>query len=118
MIMAGVCALVNIGLNLILIPLYSYAGAGVATIITELVLFILLFAISSKNIVRLPLHKIIVKPIIASGLMAIPIVLLPGINFIILIVLSMVIYFSFLYIIGGFTSEDKKMVMNLLKRNE
>jgi len=42
-IAAGVCAAINIGINLVLIPTYGAAGAAIATIITEFTLGLISF---------------------------------------------------------------------------
>jgi O-antigen/teichoic acid export membrane protein len=41
---------VNVGLNLVLIPRYSYTGAGIATVITEVVVLVLLI----RPVLRVP----------------------------------------------------------------
>lgn len=114
---AGICALVNVGLNLALIPLFSYVGAGVATIITELTLLGLFFYISSKNVYRLPLHKIMIRPIIASTLMSILIYIFSDMKFALVVVLSIVFYFIVLYLLGGITQEDTKMLRKVFRKN-
>jgi O-antigen/teichoic acid export membrane protein len=38
-----ICVIVNVSLNLYLIPHYSYVGAAIATVITEIVLFMLYY---------------------------------------------------------------------------
>ena len=113
----GICALVNISLNFVLIPSFSYVGAGIATIITELILFGILFSISSKNISRLSLHKILIKPIIATALMGSLIYVFSDINFVLVIFLSMLFYFTAIYLMGGITKEDTKMLKNILGRD-
>lgn len=117
MTIAAITAGINIGLNLILIPFYSYIGSGIATIITEIILLILFIYISVKNDCRIPLFKISVKPIIACIIMATFIYILLDINFILLIMSSIGIYFIILYIIKGITREEINMVKKIFIRN-
>ena len=49
-IIIGMCALLNILLNLALIPIYEEFGAALATLLTEIVLFILLLISTKKYI--------------------------------------------------------------------
>ena len=118
MIVAGSCALINIGLNLLLIPSYSYVGSGIATIITEIILLSFFFYFSSKYIHRIPLHKIVIKPIIACLFMGILIYVLPHLNLFILIVISSLVYFSILYITKAFSQDEIKMIKKIVKRSE
>jgi len=48
---AIICALFNILMNLILIPAFSFEGAAVATLLTEIILFLLYF-IFYKNVIK------------------------------------------------------------------
>jgi len=112
----GICALLNIVLNLFLIPSFSYVGAGIATIITESVLFSILFYISSKHICKISLYKTMIKPVVASLLMGILILILPNINFIFVIITSILFYFTTFYMIGGVTPDDKVMLKNIFSK--
>lgn len=109
---AGGCALINIILNLILIPPFSYIGAGIATIVTETVLFGAYFYVVSKYLYRLPLHKVIAKPVVACLVMALFVYFYSGINLAVLIISAAALYLGVLYLIKGFSQED----INLLKR--
>ena len=115
-IVAGGCALINIILNLILIPYFSYIGAGIATIATETVLFGLYFYLVSKYLCRLPLHKIIAKPLIACSAMALFIYFCSEVNLAVLIISAVVLYFVVFYLIKGFTEEDWKLIGKLVHR--
>ena len=114
-ITCGVCALVNVVLNLILIPNFSYIGAGIATIVTETVLLVLYFYFVSKYLYWLPLHKIILKPMVACALMAIFIYFLSNINLAVIIVSSAILYFIVLYILRWFSPEDFSLISQAIK---
>ncbi|MBE3089351.1 MAG: flippase [Actinobacteria bacterium] len=118
MIISGITALINIGLNLFLIPLLGYVGAGISTIITELILLCLFFYVSSKNVYRIPLHKVVIKPIIASIVMGIIIYFLADFNLIIIIIFSIFVYFFILYLTKAITQEDFRMFRSIFNRSD
>jgi O-antigen/teichoic acid export membrane protein len=66
----AVCVVANITMNYILIPQFSYNGASVATVATEIILLgmISYFASSSFNI--FPMYKALIKPLEACLIMS------------------------------------------------
>ena len=107
-------AATNVILNLILIPNFSYIGAGIATVITE---FFAAFAgviyISKKGYV-LRLSKDITKIVIASIIMGLFIFNFCNMNLFFIILLSIIIYLGVLCLIGGIVKEDMKMIKSLI----
>ncbi|MDZ4171959.1 MAG: flippase, partial [Methanobacteriaceae archaeon] len=69
LIFSGLALISNISLNFILIPKFSYIGASIATILTEVLLFCLLFFRFPHDIYVPNLIKIVIKPILASIIM-------------------------------------------------
>jgi hypothetical protein len=63
----------------------------------------------------LPLHKILVKPIIAGAVMAIFIYFGSGLNLAVLIVTAIVIYFATFLLIRGFSREDIDLLNRVIK---
>ncbi len=110
----GGCALLNIILNLILIPRFSYIGAGIATLAAETFLFLAYFYVISKYLYRLPLHKIIIRPLIATSVTALFIHLCSGLNLFIIIISAAVLYLVTLYLIYGFDKEDRRLLSALI----
>lgn len=110
---AGFSALLNIALNLTLIPHLSYVGAAIATLITETILFIIYLYLVSKHLRTFFLHKLIMKPLIASLFMGFFIYFCPSMNLFLIIAISIILYFIVLCIIGGFSDSDKELVKKL-----
>ena len=104
----------NVSLNLILIPKYSYIGAALATVGTELIGLIVYFYIVSKNVFRLKIMLMIYKPLIASVIMAISIGVYNHFNLAFLILGGSLIYGSILILLRTFTPEDKYLIKKLL----
>jgi O-antigen/teichoic acid export membrane protein len=106
----GVCAALNIALNLILIPPYGFIGAGIATVITYIALFSINFYFVSKYLHKISIHKMIARPIIASLAMGFILHSLKDINILASISLAGASYVIFLYIIKGFSKEEIELI--------
>ena len=103
--------IINIGLNLVLIPSWGFVGAACVTVITEIALFISYFYIVTRHVCFISPRKVLVKPVIATLFMCVFIVLVQT-NIFLEIVLATIIYFAVLFIIKGFSQDD----INILKR--
>lgn len=115
---AGACAGINIILNLLLIPSLSYVGAGIATIATESILLGSYFYILSKHLYRLPLRKIVVKPLISCSIMALFIHFYSSINLAALITSAAVLYFAVLYLMKGGSPDDINLIKAALRMSK
>lgn len=106
--------LLNISLNLVLIPLYSYVGAAIATVLTELALFVQYRYYLKKNGINIRFLKFVKKPIFAAIVMGIIVFLLkktfsflPAIQLLlILIPIGVLVYVGVLVVIKGISRED------------
>lgn len=106
-IVASANALLNIALNLILIPKYSYIGASIATILTECVGFILMFGYISRYFSRISITQNIIKPIFSGLITAIIIYFLKTqLNWIVVGILGIIVYILVLYLLKIITKED------------
>jgi O-antigen/teichoic acid export membrane protein len=103
--------IINIILNLLMIPNYGHIGAAVATLITEAAVFCIGFYFISKHFHKLLSIKYIYKPIMASFVMGL-FIYLADLNLIVLIIGSVIIYLTTLYLIKGFNDND----ISLLKK--
>lgn len=68
---AAVAAITNGGLNIILIPKYSLIGAAVTTVISSLVIFIMLYVYSVRNIVRVSIMKDLLRAFMMASAMGV-----------------------------------------------
>ena len=115
---AAVTAVVNVILNLALIPYFSYVGAAIATVSAEAILFAIYFYLLSKHIHLLPLYKILVKPLIALVVMSLFVFFFSWLHFLVLVALGALLYFTALYAIRGISKEDITLLQHLLKINQ
>ncbi len=92
-ILMGTTALLNIGLNLVLIPRFSHVGAAVAMVVSEAYLLVVGFGYISKQIVKLTELRFIFKAVVLSAVMGAGLVLLKGhLSIWVLIPLAMLFY--------------------------
>jgi O-antigen/teichoic acid export membrane protein len=111
-------ALVNIIMNLILIPKYSINGAAFATIISEITFLGLSYYQLRKAGFKLDLLSKATKPIIAGIFMTISIIFMIKLNIFIIIPVAAIVYFAILFAIKEFSREDIELVKKVLKRNK
>lgn len=112
----GLCAIVNVALNLILIPILSYNGAAIATVATGVVLFAACLYFVSKHLLILPVHKILVKPVIGGLAMGTFVYYFINVNMFLIIPLATVIYMVTLLVLKSFSEEDKEMIKKIILR--
>lgn len=113
----GISVILNIILNLILIPRFSYIGACVATVLTEIFLVTIIFRISSKLGFGINIKRFIgdlVKIIFSSLIMGILIYYLINWNLIIVIILSIGVYLFILFLVKGIDNDDLKIIKDLI----
>jgi len=107
----------NILANLIFIPKYSYFGAAMTTVFTELLVTILMLILIWKTILYFPSFKIIFKALFAGltiGLtMGAVIYYFQDWNLFLLIGLGLIVYFGMLYLIKGISKEE---VLTLVRK--
>lgn len=110
------CLFINVVLNLILIPHYSYVGASIATLITEIVLvsyiifitYKLGYGISFRAVTR-DLSRILVATIV-MGLFLWYFIYL---NIFLLVIIGIIIYFVVLYLVRGIDDVDMDVIRKL-----
>lgn len=116
---AGICVLLNIVLNLILIPKFSLIGASIATVLTEFASLMLCLIYGFK--IGYPFFSkkveiIISKIIIASIMMGLFVIYFTHLALLVLLPLAGLLYFAGLYIIRGIDKEDINLVRNVIRR--
>lgn len=101
---------INIVLNIFLIPKYSLYGAAFSTVITEIFYFSAYYFIISKNLHKLNLLKIIIKPMIASTVMGLVIFYFINLNLFLLIGFGIVVYSIIMFLLKAIDEEDKLLI--------
>ena len=121
-IVTALNVLFNVGLNLILIPTYSFIGASVATVLTEALGFILMFSYISKYFFKVSITHYLLKPVL-NGIIVTALIYLikTQVNWIIAGILGVFIYIVLLYVLGIINKEDiefLKEVIPIRDRND
>jgi O-antigen/teichoic acid export membrane protein len=110
---------INIFLNIILIPRYSYIGAAYATVVSEILFLILFFLSVRREIPSIPLIEI-VKSVISSAIMGLIIIILiqNDFNLLLIIAIGVITYSFFIWITGFIAKEEKSRLKNILLGRE
>ncbi len=117
---SGICVAVNIVINLILIPKYSYIGASFATLITEILLvgYIILtsyklgYGIDQRIVVN-DLSKVLIATLIMSA----TVLYFNRLNLFILVILGTLVYFIIYYLVKGIDDEDIYLIKKILNKD-
>jgi O-antigen/teichoic acid export membrane protein len=104
----------NVVANLIFIPIFSYKGAAVVTIFSELALLIPFYYAVRKHLGSLPWLSLFWQPAVAAAIMAGVMWLFRDLNWLLLIPLGGAVYLAVLALIGGFRQPDMALLGRLI----
>jgi O-antigen/teichoic acid export membrane protein len=103
---SAIGAIFNVVANLIFIPLYSYYAAAATTVLTEALVSLLMAAAIYRFLRWLPSFKIILKCLLASGIMMTVLWFLADYSLGLLCLIAPGVYFLVLYLLGGFSRAE------------
>jgi O-antigen/teichoic acid export membrane protein len=112
----AICMVVNIVLNLIFIPRYSYIAASIITVITEFLVLSICFYVSRKigyNILKRK-SKFIIKVVLASGLSGILVLYFKDFNLPLTVLAAFLIYIVLIYVTKCIDPEDIHLIKDYL----
>ncbi|MAH32902.1 hypothetical protein CL615_00765 [archaeon] len=101
----GTAALANIMLNFILIPIYGFVGAAIATLITEVIFFFIYTSFIVKYGLKIKFISLSIRPIIATLIMLFALTFIG--DLVLAVVVGIIVYFAVLIILGTIDKEDK-----------
>lgn len=117
MICTSIGAILNIILNCLLIPSLSYKGAGIATIISEFAVgLLILSSIQKTQNLLSPLTDAIFKSLISGIIMGLFMIAFKSYTSIILILAASVIYFVGLIITDTIRKEERNLLNQMIRR--
>ena len=102
----GIGAVFNFGMNLFVIPRYSYYGAAISTFLTEFLVTILMMVIMWRAIKYLPSFRLFYKSFFASIAMTPLFYFFESWNLFLLIFFGGLIYFIIFYLLGGIKFDE------------
>jgi len=109
-------ALLNVALNLLLIPKFGVNGAAIATLISFIVLSLLLYYFARPVIGGLSLFRLLRIPFFAACVMAVFTWWLRELSLLIVIPLSMLVYGLSIYLCGGVKENEKQLIQSLIAK--
>jgi len=115
----GICVVLNVTLNLILIPKYSLTGASIATVLTEFGSLVLCVIWSLKidySIFNKKVAITISKVVIASTIMGIFVMYFINLSLFVLLPLAVLLYFVVLYVINGIDKEEFLFIGRVIQK--
>jgi O-antigen/teichoic acid export membrane protein len=114
---ALIAALLNVILNLILIPRIGYTGAAIATLLSTFVAMMFGLIWIDKNLLHENLLKETISPLIAAAAISFIIILFRShVDILLLSFVSIPIYAIILYLSGWIDPVDKNLFFNLISR--
>ncbi len=108
---AGV--LVNVPLNLALIPRYGYLGAAIAGVVTDVVVCSCYFYVSSRAVARLPAVKLLWRPLVGAAVMTGLLISLAEHNLLVMMAAGAAIYLITQWLLGSFSSHTWGLIKGL-----
>lgn len=116
--MAGTAALVNIILNILLIPKFGFRGAAVATVISEVIAGVWSFVLLTKLNPWRTILPLFMKSLAAALVMSVVLHYIPGIHVLLRIAIGFFAYALMLITVRGFDSNDWQLIKSVLKLKE
>ncbi len=117
----GVSMVLNIILNIILIPRFSYVGAAISTVISHCFLFVLglIFVERVISYNKKFIFGALLKILISAVVMSVVIIYLhPYVYWIFLVPVGAAVYFLLLFLLRGMEWRDAKNIFKVLKKEE
>lgn len=114
----AIAAVFNIALNFVMIPHFSYNGAAVTTVLSDLLIVALQIYVIHRigNKPNKKLYSDLMKIIIGSAVLGIALYFL-NLNMWIAIPVGIVIYFAVVYLLRVFDKDDKYVIKEILGKN-
>ena len=116
-----ICVLINIILNIIFIPKFSYIAASLITVLTELIILTSITKIvydMGYNLKSRKISIIVLKTLSASMIMAFFLIYFNHLNLIILVFLGFFVYLITLILIKGFDENEIEIIRNMLYKTK
>jgi len=106
---------INICLNLLLIPKYGFKGAAATTLLSEIVVFIIYYSYLYKSYHKFSLLKLSLKPLFASLIVGTLVWKFHAFPLIPLLFLVLGLYFFLLFCFKVFDSEERELLYGFVR---
>ena len=115
-IMAAIALVFNLGLNLLLIPVYQHVGAAMVTSLTELLLVGIAIVFIPKHLLPVGSLPVGIKSLVASLVMAAAILLLSTFQILVILPVAVLVYFATATLLRTIPREDVQALYRALRR--
>lgn len=115
---AAIGAVFSIIVNYILISKYSYIGASITSVLTELLVLILILYSLDKTEFRLDI-KSTIKPIIQvllANIVMVIVLFYLQLPFVLGVIVAVIVYLIALFVTGAINEEDRKIIIGLIEQ--
>ncbi|GEM_PF-1477462 len=112
--MVAITLAINVCLNYFLIPQYNLVGAAFATIVSGLSHLAMNYFVVSRQFRRISIIRLAAKPVFASAIMALLVLFAQQLNIFLILPIAAVFYFAVLFLVGGFSEDDKIIFRRIL----
>ncbi|MDP3731659.1 MAG: polysaccharide biosynthesis C-terminal domain-containing protein, partial [Candidatus Omnitrophota bacterium] len=113
-IFTGFPALLNVILNLILIPRYSFIGAAIATTISYGLYIPISYSLKRTRVFAIAIVRSMIKPLLVSLFVIYLVHFLSPLNLIFNLILSLFIYLFLIFLMGEINATDIKYAKEIL----
>lgn len=103
-------------LNLVMIPEFGYVGASIAATCGYFFLFLIGFLFINRFVAFQPIHKLLLRPVIAALLLALCLYPLNKINIFIMCPIGLVIYAGSLIVTKSFPDDESQFLKLAMKK--
>jgi O-antigen/teichoic acid export membrane protein len=114
-IMAAIALVFNLGLNLVLIPLYQHVGAAIVTSLTELLLLCISILFVPRYLLPFGSLRVGSKALLASLVMALTILLMRNLHIFLILPAAMLVYLGAATILGTIPREDLQALYSAIR---
>jgi len=115
MLAYGVAAIFNVFANIYMIQKYSYIGASIVSVLTEVLATTLMFFVIYKTLKFIPRVSVLFKAFLAASFMIFTMWVFPIQNLFILLFVGIVSYFLYMYILRGILKDDFMIFLKINK---
>jgi O-antigen/teichoic acid export membrane protein len=114
----GIGMVINVGLNLVFIPQYSFLGAACATVITELYASVFSWIYLKRNYSISTSLAVFFRPLVCCALMSVFVMFFSSWSFLLIIPSAALIYCLLLYVLRVLNTADLVILKNLVTKKD
>jgi O-antigen/teichoic acid export membrane protein len=106
----------SFGINIILIYLYGFVGAAIATVVSVFIVAAFQYYYVSQNLFKIKIRQMFQKPLISVALMTVVLFLIKNNNLIFIVITCAITYVFCLLSLRTFSQKDLQVVKDLWKK--